>query len=79
MQVRVKYFGLESNKEGFFVDLPEGASAKDLLGKLKEERTEDEKKLLNTATMMINEEKGYPDTLLSDQDRILILVPLGGG
>jgi|GEM_PF-1378380 len=79
MQVRVKYFGLESIEEGFFVDLPEGASAKILLEKLKEDRTDDEKKLLNTATIMINEEKGYPDTMLSDQDRVLVLVPLGGG
>ena len=79
MQVRIKYYGLESIKEGFFVELPEGAFAKDLLDKLKEEHSEEENKLLNTATIMINEEKGYPDTLLSDQDRVLILVPLGGG
>jgi molybdopterin converting factor small subunit len=79
MEIMVKYFGLESIQEGFEVILPEGATGKDLLEKLKKESTDEEKILLDTATIMINEDKGYPGTVLKDRDRVLILIPLGGG
>ncbi len=79
MEVRVKYFGFESLQEGFYVTLPEEATVQDLLEKLQEDRTDEEKTLIRDATIMVNDEKGHPDTRLFDKDSVLILIPLGGG
>ncbi|NBG89443.1 MoaD/ThiS family protein [Isachenkonia alkalipeptolytica] len=79
MEVRVKYFGFEPVEEAFCVTLPEGATVKDLLDQLKKERTAEEKTTLDNSTIMVNEIKSHRKTLLSDQDKVLILIPLGGG
>ncbi len=79
MEIRVKYFGFEPVEEGFCVTLPDGANVEDLLDKLKEERTAEEKATLDNSTIMVNEKKSHRKIVLEDQDKVLILIPLGGG
>ena len=79
MEIRVKYFGFEPVEEGFFVTLPDEAIVEELLEKLKEGRTVEEKVTLDNSTIMVNEKKSHRGALLKDRDNVLILIPLGGG
>ena len=79
MRVIVKYFGFDAVESSFPVELPEGSTARELLECLKECYGEEEQQLLDGATLMINDASAEPGTTLAEQDRILVLVPLGGG
>ena len=92
MKVYVKYFGFEPQRDpdkradlkeikgsGFLADLPDQATVKDLVDILVKDQPEEHKKLIENATILVNQEKGYPRTLLASEDYVLILVPLGGG
>lgn len=78
MEITVRLFGLDSEKE-FSLTLPEDTSLEDLLNKLKNQRTAEEQEMLGNATTLVNGKEGKGGEPLKDQDKVLILLPLGGG
>lgn len=81
MKVAVRYLGFQPIEDlrRTTVEMEEGSQLQDLIKGIREDRPFTEQELIDRATLLVNEEKGDPEMPLKDGDRVLILVPLGGG
>ena len=92
MKVYVKCFGFRPRRDpnkktaldemaggSILVDLPSQARVKDLIEKMVEDQGKEDQKMIESATILINQERADLNTFLRDEDHVLVLVPLGGG
>lgn len=78
MFIKIKYFGLITNKLDSQAVLPEDSNVADLLNHLFVQHPNN-KDMLNRATILVNKSKANLNTVLHDNDEVMILAVLGGG
>lgn len=78
MVIRIKYFGLITDNLATEANMPNGSN----ISKLIEYLISHEPKLKNTlkrSTILVNKSKADLQTILNDNDEVMILTVLGGG
>ena len=81
MQVRVLFFGILKQvigKSVDLIDLPEGASLRDLLSRY-ESQVPTLKQSLPSLALAVNQQYAGPDTPLTPNDEVALLPPVSGG
>jgi molybdopterin synthase catalytic subunit len=81
MQVRVLFFGILKEmvgKSADLIDLPEGASVRDLLARYAVQNPQ-LKESLPALALAVNQQYAGPDTHLSPDDEVALLPPVSGG
>lgn len=81
MQVRVLFFGVLKEivgKSTDLIDLPEGASVRDVLARY-ESQIPRLKESLPSLALAVNQQYGGPDTSLNPNDEVALLPPVSGG
>src|ERR1700687_5477993 len=81
MQVRVLFFGMLKEmvgKSADLIDLPDGASVRDLLARY-EVQNPRLKESLPALALAVNQQYAGPDTKLSADDEVALLPPVSGG
>src|ERR1700687_1034273 len=81
MQVRVLFFGILKEmvgKSADLIDLPDGASVRDLLARY-EVQNPRLKGSLPSPALAVNQQYAGPDTKLSADDEVALLPPVSGG
>jgi molybdopterin synthase catalytic subunit len=81
MQVRVLFFGILKEmvgKSADLIDLPDGASVRDLLARY-EVQNPRLKESLPALALAVNQQYAGPDTRLSPNDEVALLPPVSGG
>jgi MoaE-MoaD fusion protein len=81
MRVRVLFFGILKDlagKSSDLLELPEGASVRDVLTAY-ESKIAQMKKLLPSLAMAVNQQYAGPDTKLNPDDEVALLPPVSGG
>jgi MoaE-MoaD fusion protein len=81
MQVRVLFFGILKEmvgKSADLIDLPDGASVRDLLARY-EVQNPRLKESLPALALAVNQQYAGPDTKLSADDEVAVLPPVSGG
>jgi molybdopterin converting factor subunit 1 len=81
MQVRVLFFGMLKEmvgKSADLIDLPDGASVRDLLARY-EVQNPRLKESLPSLALAVNQQYAGPDTKLSADDEVALLPPVSGG
>jgi molybdopterin converting factor small subunit len=79
MVVKLKYMGVIHDKMPDVLDLEEGTDVKTLKTILIDMSGEELKPILSNASFIVNNMNANDDTLLNDNDKVLVLTPLGGG
>lgn len=79
MVVKLKYMGVIHDKMPDVLDLEEGTNVKALKTILINMSDEELKPILSNASFIVNNMNANDDTLLNDNDKVLVLTPLGGG
>ena len=81
MRVRVLFFGMLKDivgKTADAIDLPEGASVRDVLKKY-ESQIPRLKESLPSLALAVNQQYAGPDTILKSDDEVALLPPVSGG
>jgi len=81
MQVRVLFFGILKEmvgKSADLIDLPDGASVRDLLARYQVQNPR-LKESLPSLALAVNQQYAGPDTRLSPNDEVALLPPVSGG
>ena len=81
MRVRVLFFGMLKDiagKTADAIDLPEGASVRDVLKKY-ESQIPRLKQSLPSLALAVNQQYAGPDTILKSDDEVALLPPVSGG
>ena len=78
MVIKIKYFGFITNNLDSETVLKEGSYISDLLNHLNKQYPNN-KDMLNKATILVNKSKAVSNTVLNDNDEVMILNVLGGG
>src|SRR6202140_5045380 len=81
MRVRVLFFGILKEmvgKSADLIDLPDGASVRDLLARY-EVHNPRLKESLPALALAVNQQYAGPDTRLSPDDEVALLPPVSGG
>ena len=81
MRVRVLFFGILKDivgKPADVVDLPEGASVRDVLARY-ESQIPRLKESLASLALAVNQQYAGPDTILKSDDEVALLPPVSGG
>ena len=78
MVIKIKYFGLITNKLESEAELPEGSNVIDLLNHLFVQHPNN-KDILSRSTILINKSKAELNSILNENDEVMILAVLGGG
>ena len=81
MRVRVLFFGILKEvigKPADVIDLPEGASVREVLARY-ESLTPRLRESLPSLALAVNQQYAGPDTLLRDNDEVALLPPVSGG
>lgn len=80
MTITVNFFSFKTlvGMSELVLDLPAGATLKDLIG-LVARRFPAFSDEVKNATYLINQQAGNPDTILKDGDQVTLLKMLGGG
>jgi molybdopterin converting factor small subunit len=79
MVVKLKYMGVIHDKMPDVLDLEEGTDVKTLKTILIDMSGEELKPILSNASFIVNNMNANDDTVLNDNDKVLVLTPLGGG
>lgn len=79
MVIKLKYMGVIHDKMPDVLDLEEGTNVKTLKTILINMSDEELKPILSNASFIVNNMNANDDTLLNDNDKVLVLTPLGGG
>ena len=79
MVVKLKYMGVIHDKMPDVLDLEEGTNVKTLKTILINMSDEELKPILSNASFIVNNMNANDDTVLNDNDKVLVLTPLGGG
>lgn len=79
MVVKLKYMGVIHDKMPDVLDLEEGTNVKTLKTILIDMSDEELKPILSNASFIVNNMNANDDTVLNDNDKVLVLTPLGGG
>jgi molybdopterin converting factor small subunit len=79
MVIKLKYMGVIHDKMPDVLDLEEGTNVKALKTILINMSDEELKPILSNASFIVNNMNANDDTLLNDNDKVLVLTPLGGG
>ena len=79
MVIKLKYMGVIHDKMPDVLDLEEGTDVKTLKTILIDMSGEELKPILSNASFIVNNMNANDDTLLNDNDKVLVLTPLGGG
>lgn len=79
MVVKLKYMGVIHDKMPDVLDLEEGTNVKTLKTILIDMSDEELKSILSNASFIVNSTSANDDTVLNDNDKVLVLTPLGGG
>jgi len=79
MVVKLKYMGVIHDKMPDVLDLEEGTNVKTLKTILIDMSDEELKPILSNASFIVNSTSANDDTVLNDNDKVLVLTPLGGG
>jgi molybdopterin converting factor small subunit len=79
MVVKLKYMGVIHDKMPDVLDLEEGTDVKTLKTILIDMSGEELKPILSNASFIVNNMNANDDTILNDNDKVLVLTPLGGG
>jgi len=81
MRVRVLFFGMLKDivgKSADAIDLPEGASVRDVLARY-QSHTPGLKESLPSLALAVNQQYAGPDTILRPDDEVALLPPVSGG
>ena len=81
MRVRVLFFGVLKDltgKSADSIELPDGASLRDLLAHY-ENRIPDLKRSLPSLALAVNQQYSGPETVLKSGDEVALLPPVSGG
>jgi molybdopterin converting factor small subunit len=79
MVIKLKYMGVIHDKMPDVLDLEEGTNVKTLKTILMNMSDEELKPILSNASFIVNNMNANDDTVLNDNDKVLVLTPLGGG
>lgn len=81
MQVEVRLFAYfrDGREKKSFLDLPEGATTRDVLKKINIDLEEVAILLVNGKDILLNEADGKVDIPLKDNDILALFPPVGGG
>lgn len=79
MVIKLKYMGVIHDKMPDVLDLEEGTNVKTLKTILIDMSDEELKPILSNASFIVNNMNANDDTVLNDNDKVLVLTPLGGG
>ncbi|TFZ41374.1 hypothetical protein E4100_02020 [Soehngenia longivitae] len=79
MVIKLKYMGVIHDKMPDVLDLEEGTNVKTLKTILINMSDEELKPILSNASFIVNNMNANDDTVLNDNDKVLVLTPLGGG
>ena len=79
MVIKLKYMGVIHDKMPDVLDLEEGTDVKTLKTILIDMSGEELKPILSNASFIVNNMNANDDTILNDNDKVLVLTPLGGG
>lgn len=79
MVIKLKYMGVIHDKMPDVLDLEEGTNVKTLKTILINMSDEELKPILSNASFIVNNMNANDDTILNDNDKVLVLTPLGGG
>lgn len=71
--------GVIHDKMPDVLDLEEGTNVKTLKTILIDMSDEELKSILSNASFIVNSTSANDDTVLNDNDKVLVLTPLGGG
>lgn len=79
MIVKLKYMGVIHDKMPDVLDLEEGTTLKTLKSNLLDICDDRLKPIISNASFIVNNMSVSDDTILNDNDQVLVLTPLGGG
>ncbi|MBC7088086.1 MAG: MoaD/ThiS family protein [Tissierellales bacterium] len=79
MIVKLKYMGVIHDNMPDMLELEEGSDLNQLKSTLIELSSEDLKPIIQNATFIVNDSSAKDDTILNENDKIIVLTPLGGG